>query len=93
MNRQTRVGLLAIMIGVSAMAIGCGGGMRAATANEIQCLPEDTDIINPEEKDGTETWIAQCRGVGPEYQCSRPAGSDRVSCGTLTNASDSPFAE
>lgn len=82
--------LVVLAIGVLG---GCGGGMRAATANEIQCLPEDTDIINPEEKDGTETWIAQCRGVGPEYDCSRPAGSDRVSCGTRSTASDSPFEE
>lgn len=80
--------LVVLVIGVLA---GCGGGMRAATANEIQCLPEDTDIINPEEKDGTETWIAQCRGVGPEYDCARPAGSDRVSCGTRSTASDSLF--
>lgn len=63
--------------------------MRGATANEIGCGPSDTEIFDPEEQNGHEVWIAKCRGHRPEYRCSRPEDSDRVTCATITAGSES----
>lgn len=63
--------------------------MRSATANEIGCGASDTDIFDPEEENGNEVWIAQCRGHRPEYRCSRPQDSERVTCTTVTEGSES----
>jgi hypothetical protein len=74
----------------AALLTGCGAQLRAASAGQIGCSPDEVVIADNHAGWGSRTWKATCRGK--DYSCSAVAtgnNTSQVSCAPMADASTS----